>query len=102
MALLASLHSYWSFFDWDIFDELKHGLTLAVHLAFAYFVYRDAQRRPWLLLNAPAWLWALAVVLTGVWGVAIYWLGNYFRGDAGRRFDEPQPTTGNPSPGPVL
>ena len=47
-----------------------------VHIAFAWYVYRDAQSRTRLLFDTPAWLWALIILPLGLIGVLIYWIGN--------------------------
>lgn len=46
-----------------------------LHLALALAVWRDARRRSTSLL--PAWLWAAATLLTGVPGLALYWVAHH-------------------------
>jgi hypothetical protein len=64
----------WFEFEW--LDEAGLALTVVARVGIAFFVFRDATRRPRLLFGIPAWLWAVIVLATGLWGALAYWLAN--------------------------
>ena len=81
LGLLAS-HGDWDLDDWDDWFDLDWlheagvALQIVARVGVAYFVYRDATRRPRLLFNIPPWLWAVMVLAFGLWGGVAYWLAN--------------------------
>lgn len=48
------------------------AVVAVVHIAFAIGVGRHAARRK--VLFAPAWIWALAALMTGPFGAVAYWV----------------------------
>jgi hypothetical protein len=77
---MMSHHVMMSWFRWWHWGWAEGWLALAafaiIHFAFAAYTLLDARRRGRLFLQAPSGLWALLVLVTGVVGVAVYWLVN--------------------------
>ena len=55
------------------------GGLLVIHIASAIYILEDAHRRDGLFLEIPAWIWGVMGGVTGMFGLAFYWLANCSR-----------------------